>query len=74
MYQSRYFSRGIDEGRKLMTALRYVERNAHAAHLVARAEDWPWGSAWIGDAPAPFIVNESPLPRPGTWLEILNDL
>ena len=74
VYQSRYFSRGIDEGRKLMTALRYVERNALAAHLVTRAEDWPWGSAWIGEAPASFITDESPLPRPANWLETLNHL
>jgi len=74
VYQSRYFSRGIDEGRKLMTALRYVERNALAAHLVTRAEDWPWGSAWRGDGPPRFVLDESPLPRPSNWLEILNDL
>ena len=74
VYQSRYFSRGIDEDRKVMTALRYVERNALEAGLVKRAEDWPWGSAWQGDAPPPFVVDESPLPRPNNWLETLNEL
>jgi putative transposase len=74
VYQSRYFSRGIDEGRKVMTALRYVEQNALVAGLVARAEDWPWGSAWAGDGPSRFVVDESPLPRPANWLEVLNDV
>ena len=74
VFQSRYFSRGIDEGRKLMTALRYVERNALAARLVTRAEDWPWGSASIGEAPVSLVLDTSPLPRPTNWLEILNDL
>ena len=50
-----------------------AERNALAAHLVTRAEHWPWGSAWTGNPPALLIVDESPLPRPSNWLETLND-
>jgi len=64
----------MDEGRKIFTALRYVERNALVAGLVKRAEDWPWGSAWNGSPPSPFIIDESPIPRPSNWLTILNDL
>ncbi len=74
VYQSRYYSRPMDEGRKIFTALRYVERNALVAGLVKRAEDWPWGSAWNGSPPSPFIIDESPIPRPSNWLTILNDL
>jgi len=30
----------------LLTAWRYVERNARRASLVKRAEDWQWSSLW----------------------------
>ena len=73
VYQSRYFSRPISEDRRFFTALRYVEQNAFAAGLVDRAEDWPWGSAWNGSPPSPFVIDESQLPRPVNWLDILND-
>jgi hypothetical protein len=34
--------RNIEEWRKIRT---YIERNAVAAGLVARPEEWPWSSA-----------------------------
>jgi putative transposase len=73
VYQSRYFSRPISEDRRFFTALRYVEQNAFVAGLVDRAEDWRWGSAWNGSPPSSFVLDESPLPRPSNWLEVLND-
>jgi putative transposase len=73
VYQSRYFSRPISEDRRFFTALRYVEQNAFAGGLVDRAEDWRWGSAWNGTPPSIFTIDESPLPRPANWLDILND-
>jgi putative transposase len=74
VYQSRYFSRAIDEGRKFFTALRYVERNALEAKLVKRAEEWPWSSVWAGSPASRFVVDEGPFARPSNWLDILNDL
>ena len=73
VYQSRYVSRPISEDRRFFTALRYVEQNAFAAGLVSRAEEWRWGSAWNGSPSSTFVIDESPLPRPSNWLEILND-
>jgi len=73
VYQSRFVSRPISEDRKFFTVLRYVEQNAFAAGLVNRAEEWRWGSAWNGNPPSAFMIDESPLPRPSNWLEILND-
>jgi putative transposase len=44
IYQGRFKSHAIDTPGQLLRRIRYVERNALAANLVKRAEDWPWGS------------------------------
>jgi putative transposase len=47
VYQSRYKSFVVQDDEYYYTVLKYVEQNALRAGLVARAEDWPWGSAWV---------------------------
>jgi putative transposase len=75
VYQSRFVSRPIDEGRKFFGALRYVEANARRHGVVRRAEDWPWSSAWNRESiGASVAIDDSPIARPSNWLEILNDL
>lgn len=44
LWQGRFASCPLDETH-LLTAARYVEQNPMRAHLVRRAEDWPWSSA-----------------------------
>jgi len=44
VYQGRFKSFPIQRDSHFLTVCRYVERNALRANLVARAEDWPWGS------------------------------
>jgi putative transposase len=44
LWQARPFSCVLDEPHAWAT-LRYVERNPVRAHIVARAEDYPWSSA-----------------------------
>lgn len=44
VYQRRFKSHPIEGLGHLLHMIRYVERNALAANLVTRAEDWPWGS------------------------------
>jgi putative transposase len=46
VYQGRFKSFPIASDEHLLTVLRYVERNPLRAGLVARAEDWPWGSLY----------------------------
>jgi putative transposase len=73
VYQSRYVSVGIEDGRHYFTALRYVERNALEANLVRRAEDWHWCSAWqIASEEPTFVLDDGPYPRPANWLDLLN--
>ena len=46
LYQGRFKSFPVQSDEHLLTVLRYVERNPVRAQLVARAEQWRWGSAW----------------------------
>ena len=59
--------------RPLGRRLRYVERNALRAELVARAEDWKWSSlpGWLGgDA----LLWRGAVPfRDSRWLERVNE-
>ena len=74
LYQGRYKSFPIQSGLYLLVVLRYVERNALRAKMVARAEDWPWGSLfrrqqWRGLE----ILADWPIQRPSDWLEFVNE-
>jgi putative transposase len=74
VYQSRFVSRPLLTDRKYFIALRYVEGNPVKDRYVARAEDWPWSSAWDGEGgPRLFVPDPPPLPRLPNWEEILNN-
>jgi putative transposase len=63
----------IEDGDHLVTVLRFVERNALRAELVARAEDWKWSSVtgWLrGD---PLLWRGEPPVRDGRWLARVNE-
>ncbi|MBC8200909.1 MAG: transposase [Planctomycetes bacterium] len=47
LWQGRFFSKEVPEGRELGSTWRYVEQNAYRANLVAKSEHWKWGSAYI---------------------------
>ena len=73
IYQGRFKSHAIDTAGQLLRAIRYVERNALAANLVRRAEDWPWGSL------ADRQRSEPAVPLHGTivlssrsWIDLVN--
>jgi putative transposase len=42
LYQNRFKAFAIAKGDRILTVLRYVERNPLRAGLVRRAKDWPW--------------------------------
>jgi len=44
--QQRYKSFPTQDDEHFFVVCRYVERNALRAGLVARVEDWRWGSLW----------------------------
>src|SRR5688572_16320419 len=73
LWQGRYKACLIQQDHHLLTVLRYVERNALAGKLVARAEDWCWGSlSWRGLKNAPLALTPAPIDLPKWWTEFVN--
>ena len=74
LYQGRYKCFPVETEDYFYQVVRYVERNALRANLVARAEQWLWSSLRRGerDDPAFPILSSWPLPRPADSLEIVN--
>ncbi len=73
VYQSRFKSIPIEQGKHLLWTWRYVERNALRANLVCRAEDWQWCSLRkrLGTA-SPDWLHQGPISLPADWSEIVN--
>jgi putative transposase len=73
LYQGRYKSFPIAEDDHYLTVCRYVERNALRAGLVARAEEWRWGSLarrrGLVEGPT---LSAGPLALPVQWLRHVN--
>ncbi len=70
VWQGRFKAFPIQEDEHLLTALRYVERNALRAGLAGRAELWPWSSLCPRpDGPA---LDPGPVPRGPGWVEHVN--
>lgn len=74
LWQGRFKAFPIAEDDYLLTALRYVERNALRARLAARAEQWRWCSApwWQPGAIRPRFAHRGPVRRGKNWLEWVN--
>ena len=74
LYQGRYKCFPVETEGYFYQVVRYVERNALRANLVARAEDWRWSSLRYAERedPAFPVLSGWPLPRPANWLEIVN--
>src|SRR5262249_30345269 len=70
LYQGRFQSIPMGEDAHLLTVCRYVERNPVRAGLVARVEEWQWGSAaqrLVAAAEDVPVHCQGPLPRPTDW-------
>ena len=75
-YQQRYKSFPIQDHEHSFVVCRYVERNALRAGLVARAEDWRWGSLWRWlrkTEPDPRLLSPWRLPRLTNWVSRVNE-
>ena len=74
LYQGRFKNFAV-QCEHLLTVLRYVERSALSARLVARAEDWRWSSLWArkhGDRAIKAILSTWPVRRPANWIARVN--
>jgi putative transposase len=73
LWQGRFKTSLIQQDHHLLAVLRYVERNALRSKLVARAEDWRWGSLMWRDSDAPpLALTPSPVELPRWWKEFVN--
>ncbi len=72
IWQSRFKNFPIQHDLHLLRVLRYVEANAARASLVARAEDWSWGSLARPCDPHWPVLTPSPVPRPENWVDQVN--
>ena len=67
VWQGRFKGFPVAQDDHLVTVLRYVERNALRANLVARAEHWAWSSL----RSQPFL-HPLPIALPQNWLDFVN--
>jgi len=75
VWQNRFKAFVIQEDAHLLTVLRYVERNALRAGMVARAEDWLWGSLrWRNQDREQFPLAKSPVPLTSSWTNYVNEV
>jgi putative transposase len=75
LYQGRFKAFPVEDDDHFYTVVRYVERNALRAGMVAQAEAWRWSSLWrqhAGDAQSRALLASWPLPRPRGWVEYVN--
>jgi len=76
LYQGRYKSFPVEEDDHFYQVVRYVERNALRANLVAKAEDWRWSSLWRrvnGKPEDRRWLGDWPVPRPRSWPTLVNE-
>ncbi len=74
--RGRFKSFPVQDDDHFRVVCRYVERNALRAGLVARAEDWRWGSLWRWVQkiePAPKLLSPWPLARLPNWVARVNE-
>ena len=75
LYQSRYKSFPVADDDHFLVVCRYIERNPLRARLVARAEDWRFGSLWRWLQKAdrdPSLLTSWPIPRGLNWIDRVN--
>jgi putative transposase len=74
LYQGRFKSFVVQRDIHLLLVLRYVERNALRANLVARAEDWARCSLWRRQKQRGVaVLSDWPVERPGDWVGFVNE-
>ncbi len=74
LYQGRFKSFPVSSDEHFLTMCRYVEANPRRAKLVARSENWQWGSLWRRNHGAQGLpLTTWPVRRPANWLERVNE-
>lgn len=77
LYQGRYKSFPVQTNQYLLQVLRYVEQNPLQAGLVAKAQDWKWGSLWRrenGSDKEKRMLSEWPIDYPTNYSDLVNSI
>jgi putative transposase len=73
VFQRRFWSDPIKDSLQFLTVLRYVEANPWRAHLVTRAEEWPWSSVTLREQCKLFsLLDPLPFELPDKWIDVVN--
>jgi putative transposase len=72
VYQGRFRSSLVERESYYWNVFRYVEANPVRASLVARAEEWKWGSLFERQNPERSLLSPPPVSLPTNWAEIVN--
>jgi len=75
LYQGRFKAFPLEDDDHFYTVVRYVERNAMRAGLVAQAQAWRWSSLWrreFGSPESRALLARWPVPRPRDWVALVN--
>jgi putative transposase len=72
VFKKPYFGKGAEDELGRLTVMAYVERNALAAGVVSRAEEWQWCSLSDRTRPRDGLVTPDCLQLPPNWIDILN--
>jgi putative transposase len=75
LYQGRFKSFVVAADEHYGSVFRYVDRNALRAGLVARAEQWRWGSLWWRrqrEGGLAELLTDGPVALPEDWIEEVN--
>ena len=73
VFQRRFWSDCIHDGRHFLSVLRYIEANPSKAGLVPRAEDWAWSSLAIRADDRCELLDPLPLDLPTQWTDLVNE-
>jgi putative transposase len=74
IWQGRFKAFPIKQDAHLLAVMRYTERNALRAGLVAQAEFWPWGSLhWRSSGQGPLRLTDPPSGLPADWVRWVNE-
>jgi putative transposase len=73
VFQSRFWSDGIQDTCHFLNVLRYIEANPVEARLVSRAEDWRWSSLSMRSREARQLLDPLPFTLPENWSALVND-
>ena len=76
LYQGRFKSFPIEQDDHLLIVLRYVERNPVRAGVIAEAQWYRWGSAFVRAQRSHelrSLLHPWPVDRPRRWIKLVNE-